>query len=126
MIFAQIETEEDIEKLQLALRKAEKPSIYKRLLIIQFSAQGKTVMELAFLFNLHPLTIRKYIHAYNQEGIKGLMPAQKSGRPLKLPLTRDQWLDIIHQSPATFENFKPHATTGRWTSFLSTSKSIIG
>ncbi len=103
MIFARISSEEDQEKLQLALKEAKKPYIYRRLLIIQFSAQGKRVVELASLLKLHPLTIRRYIHAYNRDGIQGIIPANKSGRPCKLSLTKDQWLDILHQSPATFE-----------------------
>ncbi len=103
MIFARISSEEDEEKLQLALKEALKPYIYRRLLIIQFSAQGKGVVELASLFRLHPLTIRKYIHAYNRDGIQGVVPADKSGRPCKLPLTKVEWLDILHQAPATFE-----------------------
>ena len=99
MIFARISSEEDEEKLQLSLKEAKKPYIYRRLLIIQFSAQGKRVVQLASLFKLHPLTIRKYIHAYNRDGIQGIVPADKSGRPCKLPLTKDQWLDILHQAP---------------------------
>jgi len=110
MIFARISSEEDEEQLHTALKEALKPYIYRRLLLIQFSAQGKGVVELASLFRLHPLTIRKYIHAYNRDGIQGVVPADKSGRPCdksgrpcKLPLTKDQWLDILHQAPATFE-----------------------
>ena len=102
MIFARISSEEDEEQLHTALKEALKPYIYRRLLIIQFSAQGKGVVELASLFRLHPLTIRKYIHAYNRNGIQGVVPADKSGRPCKLSLTKDQWLDILHRAPTTY------------------------
>jgi putative transposase len=103
MIFARIETEEACEQLQQEIKEAKKPYIYRRLLIIQFSASGKTVNELAALFQLTPLTIRNYIHGYNHGGILGLMPAKKPGRRRKCQLTKEQWLDILHQSPETFE-----------------------
>ncbi len=113
MIFVRISSEENQEKLQLALKEAKKPYIYRRLLIIQFSSQGKEVVELTSLFRLHPLTIRKYIHAYNRDGIQGIVPADKSGRPCKLPLTKDQWLDILHQAPATY--LKLNTPSYNWT-----------
>lgn len=103
MIFARIETEMAQQELQLAIKAAEAPHIYRRLLIIRLSAEGKTVNELASLFQQTPLTIRRYIQAYNQEGLSGLMPQNKPGRTPSLPLTRDQWLEILHQSPASFE-----------------------
>lgn len=106
MIFARLETEEAKQELQQAIRDAEKPYIYRRLLIIQFSASGKTVNELAALFFLTPLTIRLYIHAYNTGGIAGLLPQKKPGRRVKLSLTKEQWLEILHQSPATFEELE--------------------
>lgn len=103
MIFAQIKTEEEKLKLEQAIKGAEKPYLYRRLLIIKLSAQGKTVNELASLFNLIPLTVRKYIHAYTAGGILELMPQKKPGRGTKISLTQEQWLDILHQSPATFD-----------------------
>ena len=103
MIFARIETEEARRQLQHALTEADRPYIYRRLLIIQFSALGTTVNELATLFQLTPLTIRKFIHAYNTGGISQLMPQKKPGRKAKLSLTKEQWLEILHQSPATFD-----------------------
>ncbi len=125
MIFARVETEETQQQLQQALKEADRPYIYRRLLIIRFSTQGKTVNELSCLFQLTPLTIlfvgfdnqfrkfcrnqqdiRKYIHAYNTGGIKALMPHKKPGRSVKLSLTKEQWLEILHQSPATFDELQ--------------------
>ncbi|MBM3120513.1 MAG: helix-turn-helix domain-containing protein [Chloroflexi bacterium] len=106
MILARVDTEETQHQLQQALKEADRPYIYRRLLIIRFSTQGKTVKELSGLFQLTPLTIRKYIQAYNTGGIKALMPHQKPGRSVKLSLTKEQWLEILHQSPATFDELK--------------------
>lgn len=106
MIFARVETEETQHQLQQALKEADRPYIYRRLLIIRLSTQGKTVNELSCLFQLTPLTIRKYIHAYNTGGIKALMPHKKPGRSVKLSLTKEQWLEILHQSPATFDELQ--------------------
>ena len=97
MIFARVETEETQQQLQQAIKEADKPYIYRRLLIIRLSTQGKTVNELSCWFQLTPLTIRNYIHADNTGGIQGLMPHKKPGRRVKLSLTKEQWLEILHQ-----------------------------
>ena len=97
MLFARVETEETQQHLQQALKEADNPYIYRRLLIIRLSTPGKTVNELSCLFQLTPLTIRKYIHADNTGGIQGLMPHKKPGRRVKLSLTKEQWLEILHQ-----------------------------
>jgi len=102
MIFARIETETAQQELQRAIKSAEKPHIYRRLLTIRLSAEGKTVNELANLFQLQPLTIRRYIHAYNENGLSELMPATKPGRTPLLCWNKEQWLNLLHQPPASF------------------------
>lgn len=102
MIFACIENEVAQQELQRAIKSAEKPQIYRRLLTIRLSAEGKTVNELANLFQLQPLTIRRYIHAYNENGLSGLIPAKKPGRTPLLCWNKEQWLNLLHQPPASF------------------------
>ncbi len=45
-------------------------------------------------------TIRRYIHAYNEAGLDGLKPDFGQGRPLAVSWTKEQWLDLLAQSPA--------------------------
>ena len=103
MIFAQVETQEQKEELKTALKGAKKSYIYRRLLIIQLSSEGKRVKELSAMFHLSELTIRNYIHTYNESGLAELIPQPKPGRKAKLSLTKEQWEEILHQSPCLFD-----------------------
>lgn len=106
MIKAFVETEEAKKELQSALNAAKKSYLYRRLLIIQLSSDGKTVPELASMFGLTEVMVRQYIHAYNDSGLAGLQPKKKPGRKAKLSLSKDQWEDILHQSPSLFDKLK--------------------
>ncbi|MBC8227922.1 helix-turn-helix domain containing protein [bacterium] len=103
MIFAKVETEAAKKELQSALSSAQKSYLYRRLLIIQLSSEGKTVPELVSMFNLTEVTVRQYIHDYNDGGLDSLFPQKKPGRKAKFSLSKDQWNDICHQSPSSFK-----------------------
>ncbi|MBI1923838.1 helix-turn-helix domain containing protein [Candidatus Poribacteria bacterium] len=113
MIFACIETESETAKLLEAIQQAEKPDIYRRLMTIQLSAEGTSANQLADIFKLTPQTIRGFIHTDNQGGIEPLIPPKKPGRRPRLNLTKEQWLDILHQSPASFETLSTQSQN--WT-----------
>ena len=103
MIFAT--TSDEVGKTQIieAIKSCIKPHIYRRLLTIQLSAEGKKVSELTDIFKVTPQTIRASIHAYNQGGVEQLLPEKKPGRRPRLSLTKEQWTEIIHQPPCSFE-----------------------
>ena len=103
MIFAKVETQEQKDDLKAALKEAKKSYIYRRLLIIQLSSEGKKVSQLSAIFHLSELTIRNYIHTYNESGLAELIPQPKPGRTAKLSLTKEQWEEILHQSPCLFD-----------------------
>jgi len=113
MIFAKVETQEAKKELQEALKDAKKSYLYRRLLIIQLSSEGKTVPELASMFSVTEATVRQYIHDYNSGGLDGIIPKKKPGRKPKFSLNKDQWEQIIHQSPSSFE--KLHTSNHNWT-----------
>ena len=100
MLYAQM-TEADRQTLQAKLKVAKDTSWYRRLKIIDLSAQGKSVPELAVLFDLSEATVRDYIHRYNQGGLAGLQPDYGRGRPPTIEWTAAQWLDVLAQSPAS-------------------------
>ena len=102
MIFAKVDTESEREALKSALKDAKKSYIYRRLLCIQLSSEGKKVSELSSLFDLSALTIRGYIHTYNAGGLPALIPQPKPGRTPKLSLSTEQWQEILYQSPSLF------------------------
>jgi len=113
MIFAKVETEEAKKELQSALSSAKKSYLYRRLLIIQLSSEGKTVPELVSMFTLTEVTVRQYIHDYNDGGLDRLFPKKKPGRKAKFSLSKDQWNDIFHQSPSSFD--KLQTANSNWT-----------
>jgi len=103
MIFATISDEAGKIQLIEAIKSCQKPHIYRRLLTVQLSAEGKKVSELTDMFKVTPQTIRAFVHAYNQGGLEQLLPEKKPGRRPRLSLTTEQWTEIIHQPPCSFE-----------------------
>jgi transposase len=103
MIFAVISEESAKAELIETIRRCKKPHLYRRLMAVQLSAEGKTVSELASIFKVTPQTIRAFIHAYNQGGVEQLLPKKKPGRRPRLKLTETQWIEILHQPPCSFE-----------------------
>ena len=99
MIFADVDGESTRVELIDAIRRAHKPHIYRRLMAIRLSQEGRTVSQLSQIFHLTPQTIRKFVHAYNQGGLVQLMPRKKPGRTPKLQLSQTQWEEVIHQPP---------------------------
>ena len=69
MIFATISDEAGKIQLIEAIKSCTKPHIYRRLLTVQLSAEGKKVSELTSIFKVTPQTIRAFVHAYNQGGL---------------------------------------------------------
>ncbi len=119
MIFATISEEAGKTQLIEAIKSCHKPHIYRRLLTVQLSAEGKKVSELTSIFKVTPQTIREFIHAYNQGGLEQLLPLKKPGRRPRLNLTTEQWIVIIHQPPCSFE--KLDTLSQNWTLKLLSS-----
>ena len=113
MIFAKVETEAAKKELQEALKRAKKSYLYRRLRLIQLSSDGKSVQELSSLFSLTEAMVRQYIHGYNDGGLVKIIPKKKPGRKPKFSLTKDQWEEILHQSPCLFE--KLDSANHNWT-----------
>lgn len=102
MIFARLTTEE-LAQLRLELDRADQVKWYRRLKIIELSARGQTVPQLALMFDLSEATIRSYLHHVNQYGLAGLHPGHSPGRPKKLTWSQAEWDDLLNQSPCDFD-----------------------
>ncbi len=74
MIFARISDASAKTKLVEAIKKADKTYIYRRLMTVRLSSEGKTVTQLADIFKVTPQTIRHCIHAYNAGGLEAATP----------------------------------------------------
>ena len=108
MLYAEVNAEAP-EQLREELKQATKAKWYRRLKIIQLSSQGMSVPTLVTLFELCAATIRDYITRYNAGGLKGLKPDVSDGAPVQIPLTKAEWEDLLHQSPAQFDKLKTAA-----------------
>ena len=113
MIFAYVDDQSTQAELLDAIRNADKPYIYRRLMAVRLSSEGRNVSELSEIFQLTPQTIRKFIDAYNQGGLAQLMPHKKPGRTPKLQFTDTQWEEIIHQPPVSLD--KLNTKSYNWT-----------
>ncbi|MEM9777080.1 MAG: IS630 family transposase [Chloroflexota bacterium] len=108
MLFTTLTTEDE-EQLQVLLRRTEKISQYVRLKVIELSAQGHSVSELAEMFHLNKATIRTYIHAFKAEKFAGLSPQPIPGRPQKLKWTQADWLEVLNLPPSDYSLLNSHA-----------------
>jgi transposase len=104
------------EKLAEELNTATEIRWYRRLRVIQLSAQRQPVSLIATFLDLCPATVRAYIIRYNAHGLTGLQREASPGAPPKLPVTKAEWEDLLHQSPAHFERLQTGARN--WTQAL--------
>jgi transposase len=115
MLYAQISPQTNKEVLK-ALKQTADSKWYRRLKIIHLSSQGRSVSELATLFDCCTATVRDYITRYNAEGLAGLTRQSSDGARVKIPLTKAAWEDLLHQSPSQFERLQTGARN--WTQEL--------
>ena len=114
MIYAKLKNSEEQKLLSDALKAAKDKSWYRRLQIIEFSAQKHIVQRLSELFGLCQQTIRNYIHAYNEGGPEALAPGKSRGRPPKIGhWTKEQWDEVLEQTPDQYEELDTQSR--QWT-----------
>jgi transposase len=104
MIYANIKNQEEHIRLQEALRAAKNKNWYRRLQVIELSAEKYSVQELSDTFKLCEATIRNYIHSYNEGGLDKLAPVKPPGRPPKIAhWTKEQWDEVLERTPNRYE-----------------------
>jgi transposase len=115
MLYAEV-SPQTYDRLLNAIQQSSDRNWYRRLKIIQLSSQGKSVPELATLFDRCKATVRDYIKRYNAGGLDGLKRQSSNGAPSKIPFTRAEWEDLLRQSPSQFDRLKTGARN--WTQEL--------
>ena len=108
MLYAHV-SPEDNERIAEIMKQTKDIRWYQRLHIIQLSSQGKSVPELTDLFDRCADTVRKYIKSYNHGGLEGLQRQYSPGAPTKIPFSKADWEEVLHQSPSQFERLKTAA-----------------
>ena len=115
MLFAEIKPEAQ-EELLKELKQSSDAKWYRRVKIIHLSSQHTPVPELATLFDLCTATVRDYIKRYTAQGLAGLKRQSSDGAPSKIPLTKAEWEELLHQSPSQFDRLQTGARN--WTQEL--------
>jgi transposase len=115
MLFAEVSAQAQ-EELVEELKQTSDSKWYRRLKIIHLSSQRTPVPKLAKLFDLCEATIRVYITRYNARGLASLKRQSSDGAPPKIPLTKAEWEELLHQSPSQFERLQTGARN--WTQEL--------
>lgn len=115
MLYAHVSPEAR-EKLDEALKSATEAKWYRRLKVIPLSAQRKSVRLIATFFDLCHATVRESISRDNADGLAGRHRDASPGAPPKIPLTKAEWEELLHQSPSHFEQL--HTGARNWTQAL--------
>ncbi len=74
-------TAEESRQLDEMLRRYHGSEMGQRAQIVQLSARRRGVHEISAVVGLHPINVRKWIHRFNQQGLRGLYPRRSPGRP---------------------------------------------
>jgi len=91
------------EVLNQAIKTAQNAKWYRRLKVIDLSAKGQNVSEIAAIFDLSDNTVRDYIDRYNQGELEGLKPNYGQGRNKTITLSKDELSELLKRSPSQFE-----------------------
>ncbi len=114
MIYAEIKNQEEQIRFQDAMKASKDKNWYRRLQVIELSAEKYSVQELSDTFKLCEATIRDYIHSYNEGGLDRLAPVKPPGRPPKIGhWTKEQWDKVLEQTPDQYE--KLNIRSRQWT-----------
>ena len=112
MLFAKV-IEKEQEELKEAIKEAKEAKWYRRLKIIDLSSQGYRVPALAEMFDIGEGRVREYITQYNEGGLDNLRPGMSTGRQARIPLSKEEWEELLSRRPSQFEDLKTRARN--WT-----------
>ena len=108
MLYAKVD-QAGRESLNQAIKTVQNVKFYRRLKVIDLSAKGQTVAEIAPIFDLSDNTVRIYINRYDQGGLEGLKPNYGQGRNQTITLSKDELSAILERSPSQFEKLNTGA-----------------
>jgi len=97
------------EALNQAIKTVQSVKEFRRLKVIDLSAKGQKVSEIAATFDLSDNTVRDYIKRYNQGGLEGLKANYGQGRNQTITLSKDELVELLRRSPSQFEKLETGA-----------------
>jgi transposase len=104
MLFVKPLTKNELETLDQLHRNHKHHSHRVRAHIILLSHRGYSTTEIKMTHQLCRHTIAKYIHAWENFGICGLLDKPRSGRPRRLTAEKDEKLiELINENPRSLK-----------------------
>ncbi|MCP4457539.1 MAG: helix-turn-helix domain-containing protein [Cytophagales bacterium] len=94
MLYAKV-NETARETLNQTIKTAQNAKWYRRLKVIDLSAKGQKVSDIAAIFDLSDNTVRDYINRYNQGALDGLKPNYGQGRNKTITLNKDELSEVL-------------------------------
>lgn len=92
-------SEAEQKRIENALRRWKKAKEVRRVRAIRLSGKGWSVPDIAEALDMTPVTIRKWIDWYEEDGLEGLRTAPRSGRPPKADEDYRKLLAQVVQTP---------------------------
>jgi transposase len=96
------------EALELGRKKGKKSTFRQRSHYILLSDQGKTIVEIAEIYQVVRQSVSKWFDRYEKQGIAGLHTAKGKGRPAIVRIDNETEMTqierLVEQSP---QNLKP-------------------
>jgi hypothetical protein len=102
MLFAEISPDATEELLE-ELKQTSEAKWYQRVKMSHLSSQQTPVPEIATRFDRCQETVRRSIRQDHAGGLQGLRRQASDGAPAKIPLTKAEGEDLLHQSPSQFD-----------------------
>ena len=86
--------------LQEAQRHGPNARLRQRALSLLLSAQGLRIPQIVELLAVDRDTLSGWMDTWEEQGVRGLYDAPRSGRPALLNAQEEQWLyDQLHENP---------------------------
>ena len=82
-------------ELLSAMKATSDKKLYIKYQCVYLHCDGKSISEIADMFNLHYKTVLKYIDKYHTNGIKSLLPKPRAGAPRKLTAEQENKLKEV-------------------------------
>lgn len=76
------------------------PDLRHRARVVLLSGEGYRVPEIGPMVNAHPTNLRKWIHRFNQRGVRGLISSRSGGPPPRFTeAQRGQIIELAQANP---------------------------
>jgi len=108
----QIRQDINVQELKTALKSEKNAAVYKRLLGIIHLIEGGKRQEAEEKMQMNASNVRRWIKRFNKDGLNGLAPLKRTGRPKKSNAKVDQILkDKVLGGPSEKEGLARYRLT---------------